>query len=218
MRKAHEIGEINITMQAKRLGLIENKTVRRLGGTTDHYVDVRIIAATNKDLNKSIQDNTFREDLYYRLKVFQMTLPPLRDRKEDIPLLIRHFIHQFNVQFRKNIEGISPEAEELLIDYKWPGNVRELRNVIERAIILETNSIIHVESLPGEIRKDQVSGVQSISPYQITIPDTGIKFSEIEKHIIKQALIKANYNQTKAARLIGVSRDSLRYKKKKYRL
>lgn len=213
-----EIGEITISMQAKLLGLIENKTIRRLGGTTDHYVDVRIIAATNKDLNKSIKDNSFREDLYYRLKVFQMTLPPLRERKEDIPLLIRHFILQFNIQFRKDIKGISPEAEELLIEYEWPGNVRELRNVIERAIILETNDTIQVESLPGEIRKDQPAVSQSVSPYHIVIPNGGIKFSEIEKNIIKQALIKANYNQTKAAKLIGVSRDSLRYKKKKYRL
>jgi DNA-binding NtrC family response regulator len=147
-----EIGEINIALQVKLLGIIENKTARRLGGTADHQVDVRIIAATNKDLKKSIQEKSFREDLYYRLKVFQMTLPSLRERKEDIPLLIHHFIKLFAVHFRKSVQGITSEAEKLLVKYDWPGNIRELRNVIERAIILETGETIQVESLPGEIK------------------------------------------------------------------
>jgi DNA-binding NtrC family response regulator len=213
-----EIGEINIALQVKLLGIIENKTARRLGGTADHQVDVRIIAATNKDLKKSIQEKSFREDLYYRLKVFQMTLPSLRERKEDIPPLIHHFIKLFAVHFRKSVQGITSEAEKLLVKYDWPGNIRELRNVIERAIILETGETIQVESLPGEIRGKTTPFEKGILPYDFEIPESGISLLDLEKSLIKQALQKANYNQTRAAQLLGVSRDSLRYKKKKYQL
>ncbi|NOY58045.1 MAG: sigma-54-dependent Fis family transcriptional regulator [Calditrichaeota bacterium] len=213
-----EIGEINVSLQVKLLGIIENKITRRLGGTNNRHVDVRIIAATNKNLEESIIEKTFREDLYYRLKVFTITLPTLRERKEDIPLLIRHFINFFNVQFKKNIKTISADAEKLLIKYDWPGNVREMRNVIERAIILETSENIRAESLPGEIRNNNAPRAEGKSLYDLVIPETGIVLHEIEKSIIKQALEKTNFNQTRAAQLLGVSRDSLRYKKKKYHL
>ena len=147
-----EIGEINLPTQVKLLSVLENRIIRRLGGTVDIPVDIRIISATNKELKKSIEQKTFREDLYYRLKVFQIDLPPLRERKEDIPQLTQHYINQFNIQFRKNVRNIHPDAEKLLIHYEWPGNIRELRNVIERAILLENSTSIQIESLPSEIK------------------------------------------------------------------
>ncbi len=213
-----EIGDIHISLQVKLLGIIENKTVRRLGGTADLQVDVRIIAATNKDLQKAIIEKTFREDLFYRLKVFQITIPSLKERQQDISLLIAHFIDSFNIQFRKSIKGISAEAEKHLIKYTWPGNIRELKNVIERAMILETGEYINIESLPIEIRNEQipVSNNDCLSNFQI--PEKGFSLLEVEKSLIKQALQKTNYNQTKAAKLLGISRDSVRYKQKKYNL
>ncbi|RMF61698.1 MAG: sigma-54-dependent Fis family transcriptional regulator [Calditrichaeota bacterium] len=216
-----EIGEINFALQVKLLGVIENRTVRRLGGTTDINVDVRIIAATNRDLEEAIAQKTFREDLYYRLKVFQLTLPPLRERKEDIPELIQHFIQSFSNHFRKQVKGITKEAEELLVNYDWPGNIRELRNVIERAVILESDEYIHTESLPVEIRSKPTQKsvrVTSGDFYDIEIPDEGISLAELEKVLLEKALEKTNYNQSKAARLLGITRDSFRSKKKRYKL
>lgn len=213
-----EIGAINLSAQAKLLGIIENKTVRRLGGINDLVINVRIIAATNRDLEESVKEQTFREDLYYRLKVFQMILPTLRERKEDIPLLISYFINLFNVQFRKDIRGITKEAEKYLIGYDWPGNVRELRNVIERAIILESDQKIQIDNLPGEIGNGYKLLSKDIYSYQFEIPKEGFSLKEFEKMLIKQALRTTNNNQTRAARLLGISRDSLRYKKKKYHL
>jgi len=142
-----EIGEINLTTQIKLLNVLENRYVRRLGGTADIPVNVRIIAATNKDILHSIKSKTFREDLYYRLKVFQLTIPPLRERKEDIPGLIQHFISLFNLRFGKKVNCIEEDVKQILLRYNWPGNVRELRNVMERAIILETNSTLCMKDL-----------------------------------------------------------------------
>jgi DNA-binding NtrC family response regulator len=213
-----EIGEINLPTQVKLLSVLENRIIRRLGGTVDIPVDIRIISATNKDLKKSIEQKTFREDLYYRLKVFQIDLPPLRERKEDIPQLTQHYINQFNIQFRKNVRNIHPDAEKLLIHYEWPGNIRELRNVIERAILLENSTSIQIESLPSEIKNASAFEYQSINPYQFIIPDIGISLDELEKQIIKQALDKTNNNQSRASRLLGISRDTLRYKQKKHKL
>jgi DNA-binding NtrC family response regulator len=213
-----EIGEINLPTQVKLLSVLENRIIRRLGGTVDIPVDIRIISATNKELKKSIEQKTFREDLYYRLKVFQIDLPPLRERKEDIPQLTQHYINQFNIQFRKNVRNIHPDAEKLLIHYEWPGNIRELRNVIERAILLENSTSIQIESLPSEIKNASAFEYQSINPYQFIIPDIGITLDELEKQIIKQALDKTNNNQSRASRLLGISRDTLRYKQKKHKL
>ena len=213
-----EIGATSLSVQAKLLGIIENKTFRRLGGTKDLIVNIRIIAATNKDLEKSVNNASFREDLYYRLKVFKITLPPLRKHKKDIPLLIDYFIESFNNQFRKNIRGITKEAENFLMEYDWPGNVRELRNVIERAIILESAQDIQKESLPAEIRNGVGIRSNIRSSSQFEIPETGFSLSEFEKMLVKQALIRTNNNQSQAARILGITRDSLRYRKKKYHL
>ena len=219
-----EIGEINLSTQVKLLGVIENRVVRRLGGNSDIPVDIRIIAATNKDLKKSIENRSFREDLYYRLKVFQINLPPLRDHKEDIPVLAEYFISGFNQQFRKNVRGVDAAARELLEQYHWPGNTRELRNVIERGVILENGERLQVESLPGEIVHPEV--MKATEPAKEKRAETkgpqpfadGTSLFDIEKQLLVQALEKAGNNQSKAARILGISRDTLRYRMKKYEL
>ena len=227
-----EIGEINQATQIKLLGVLENRVVRRLGGTVNIPVDIRIIAATNRDLIKAVDEKSFREDLYYRLKVFQLTLPSLRERKEDIPNLAKYFIGYFNNQFQKNITNMSNSVRQLLMMYSWPGNIRELRNVIERAVILENMSTLQAESLPGEIVSLAENIISSIpisnetyikrekpqSAYEIIIPPEGLSLYEVEKQIIIQALQKSDNNQTKTSKLLGISRDVLRYKIKKYRL
>jgi transcriptional regulator with PAS, ATPase and Fis domain len=220
-----EIGEVNQATQVKLLGVIENRTIRRLAGTTDIPVDIRIIAATNKNLEKSIADKSFREDLYYRLKVFQIAVPPLREHFEDITPLADHFIHQFNIQFRKRIRTVEPGARDLLETYDWPGNIRELRNVIERAVILENSDTIQIENLPSEIvnpglEKRRVLPVPENDPQgpEVDLLPEGSSLYELEKHAIIRALEKTAYNQTKASRLLGITRDTLRYKMKKYLL
>ena len=227
-----EIGEINQTTQIKLLGVLENRQFRRLGGTLNIPVDTRIIAATNKDLKKAVEEKTFREDLYYRLKVFQISIPPLREHKEDVPLLADYFIKYYNIQFQKNISNIQPEAKNLLTQYNWPGNIRELRNVIERAVILENTSILQDESLPGEIislhkppenganglSTDYLPGENRLSINGFELPHEGLSLFEMEKQIIKKALENSDYNQTKASKLLRISRDTLRYKIKKYKL
>lgn len=219
-----EIGEINHTTQVKLLGVLENRVIRRLGGTKDIPVNVRIIAATNKNLKESIERKTFREDLYYRLQVFQIEIPPLRERREDIPPLLNYYLSFFNKSFLKNVTAIDPYVEKILMQYNWPGNVRELRNVMERAVILETGDTLQVSSLPAEIAgiydkkiskpPNQLKGTS----YLFDIPDEGISFEELEKEAIQKALVKAGYNQTLASKLLRISRDTLRYKKKKYKL
>ncbi|MCK5730444.1 MAG: sigma-54-dependent Fis family transcriptional regulator [Draconibacterium sp.] len=212
-----EIGEINQATQIKLLGVLENRTILRLGRTKEIPVDVRIIAATNKNIKESIENKTFREDLYYRLQIFQIEIPPLSKRKEDITPLLDFFIAMFNDMFRKKIKSIDPDARKLLEHYNWPGNVRELRNVVERAVILQSGSTLQVSSLPGEINNIQPLKNNSTG-YFFNFPEEGIVLDDVEKQIIMQALQMSNYNQTKASKLLGVSRDTLRYKQKKYKL
>ncbi len=213
-----EIGEINLATQVKLLSVLENRTIKRVGGTVDIPVDIRIVAATNQDLKKSIEQKTFREDLYYRLKVFQIDIPPLREHKDDIPLLISYFIAQFNSQFHKNIVGVDRNTAELMLHYQWPGNIRELRNVMERAIILEKDDIIRVENLPYEISNTAPIITNPDTSYIFELPDERISLEDLEKQAILQALQKTGYNQTKASKMLGISRDTLRYKKKKHNL
>jgi two-component system, NtrC family, response regulator AtoC len=221
-----EIGEVNHATQVKLLSVLENKIVRRLGGTADIPVEIRIIAATNKDLKKSVEEKEFREDLYYRLKVFQITLPPLREHKEDISPLAKLFLCQFNTQFRKSITTIESSAIQVLNNYKWPGNVRELRNVIERAVILETNSVLHIENLPGEIinlSNEIIPDIREIDKKPGIVNndkqvDNSASLYDMEKQAIINALEKTRYNQVRASRLLGITRDTLRYKMKKYSL
>lgn len=212
-----EIGEIQQTTQIKLLNVLENRVLRRLGGTTDIPVDIRIIAATNKDLKKSVDEKKFREDLYYRLKVFQIKIPALREHKKDIRELINHYIKLFNTQFGKNIKAAGPAVVDLMMQYNWPGNIRELRNVMERAVILETEDELTKESLPGEIRNHSKEPADC-NPYNFSIPAEGFSLEKFEQQLIKQALERTENNQTQAAKLLGISRDTLRYKKKKHKL
>ncbi len=216
-----EIGDIKPATQAKLLRVIEDKTFKRVGGLKDIVVNVRIIAATNKNLESAVKDGSFRADLYYRLKVIPIFIPPMRERKEDVIPLAMHYIRLFNREFKKNVKGISPEAEKLLVDYPWYGNTRELKNVIERICILEDTDVIYPEHIPSEI-VDYV-GTAEVSSAEdekapFNIPPEGLSLKNVEKDLIMKALQMVNGNQTRAARLLGISRDALRYKMQKFGL
>ena len=215
-----EIAEISPGVQAKLLKFIENRSFKRVGGIKDIYVDVRIIAATNKDLRSVVEQGKFREDLYFRLKVIPIHLPPLRERREDVPLLAEFFIQRFNRELRKQVGGISKEAIELLVAYHWPGNIRELRNVIERIMLLESDPVILPQHLPQEIRARSTMPRDTGVLMKITdsIPDDGISMEDLERELLKRALFKAEGNQTRAAKLLDLSRDTLRYRMKKFGL
>jgi transcriptional regulator with PAS, ATPase and Fis domain len=214
-----EIGDIHLTVQAKLLRALEEKTFKRVGGLKDIKVNVRIVATTNKkDLEGAVKEGDFRADLYYRLKVFPIYIPPLRERKEDVIPLAMHYLKNFNTEFKKNVTAISPEVEKLLMDYPWYGNARELRNIIERVCILEDTDIICPEHLPSEIVTRSESEMESAESGMIDLPDEGLTLKSVEKNLISQALKKADGNQTKAAKLLGISRDALRYKMQKFHL
>jgi DNA-binding NtrC family response regulator len=212
-----EIGDTKPSTQAKLLRVIEDKTFKRIGGTKDIRVDVRVMAATNKNIEEAVKSGSFREDLYYRLKVIPIHLPPLRERREDILPLANYLIKEFNREFRKKVEGIAPMAQKFLTQYFWPGNVRELRNVIERAILLESEDIILAEHLPVEIMVRPTEEKQ-IGGLSIRIPRDGLSIDDVERNLIKQALDITHGNQTKAARLLNISRDALRYRIQKFKL
>ena len=210
-----EIGELPPFLQVKLLRVVQEKTFRRIGGAEDIKVDVRIISATNQDLAQKVKNGTFREDLYYRLNVIPVEIPPLRERNEDIPLLTSYFIEKYSKEFKKEIKKISPYAIQLLMKYPFPGNVRELENIIERSVALETTNIILPENLvmPGAGRIDEDAGLSA------GIPEEGVNLNEeltrIERLLIKKALQKTNGSKTKAAKLLNVSFDSLRYRLEK---
>ncbi|MEA3427684.1 MAG: sigma-54 dependent transcriptional regulator [Thermodesulfobacteriota bacterium] len=210
-----EIGELPPFLQVKLLRVVQEKTFRRIGGAEDVKVDVRIISATNQELEQRVKDGHFREDLYYRLNVIPVKIPPLKERNEDIPLLTNYFIEKYSKKFEKEIKKISPYALQLLMKYPFPGNVRELENIIERSVALETTNIILPENLvmPGEGRIDEDAGLSA------GIPEEGVnlneKLTKIERLLIKKALQKANGSKTKAAKLLNISFDSLRYRLEK---
>ncbi|MFB3786395.1 MAG: sigma-54-dependent transcriptional regulator [bacterium] len=210
----NEIGDIEASVQAKLLQFLENKVFRRIGSTRERMVDVRVITATNKDLEKAVEDGQFRRDLFYRLNVIPIEVPPLHQRMEDIPALIEHFLEQFRSEFSKPHLEITPEAVDLLIHYSWPGNVRELRNCLERAVLLGREGLITVDSLPAEIvrqsRKNRLT--------QDTLARLQSPLEEQEKRMILEALDHAGWNQSKASRLLRISRDTLRYRMKKYQI
>lgn len=214
-----EIGEIPLTLQAKLLRVLEEQTFRRLGGLKDINLDLRVIAATNKNLREAVNEGAFRQDLYFRLNVIHITIPQLRERPEDIAPLANFFVEHYNRKFKRHIEGISPEAMDMLERHDWPGNVRELRNAIERAMILEDSAFITAQSLPMSISR-QAPGTTSatIDSYPRIIPDTGMSLEDNEKRLLMQALEKTGGNQTQAARLLRITRDTLRYKMKKFDL
>ena len=215
-----EISEMHINMQSKFLRVLEDQTFRRVGGVKDISVNVQVVASTNRNLETSVSEGKFREDLYYRLSVVPIVIPPLRERKEDIPILVEHFIQRYNVQFRKNVKGITPEGMKLLINYSWPGNVRELKNAIERAMILVDRDTIDVQELPIRILDPGAAATLSrvSGDHLVKLPIEGAGLELIEKELIQQALQYANNNKTKAAKLLKISRDTLRYKVKKHNL
>jgi DNA-binding NtrC family response regulator len=213
----NEIGDMGVGLQAKLLRFLEDKVFRRVGGTRDLQVNVRIIAASNRDLDQAVREGHFREDLYYRLKVIPLEMPPLRERPEDIELLTAHFVDHFNAELRKSTRGFTAEAIEILKRYPWPGNVRELRNVVERAMILENKEYLGAEDLEPSIRdagKSDGAGVNPGSP-RFTLPEEGIGLQQVEDEMVQQAMERTGGNQTQAAALLQISRDALRYKMKK---
>ncbi len=213
-----EIGDMKLNTQAKLLKVLENKTFKRIGGVKDIVVDVRIIAATNKNLDSEVKNGNFREDLYFRLKIVPINLPPLRERGEDILLLARYFITQYNKEFRKNFKGLTRETEKIFLEYYWPGNVRELKNIIERVMILESDEYIKPEHLPVEMLSGEGALGSNTGDLDFDIPNGGLDIELVEKKLIMKALEKTRGNQTKAARLLNLSRDALRYRMQKFGL
>lgn len=211
-----EIGEIPLMLQAKLLRVLEEQTFRRLGGLKDIQLDVRVVAATNRNLKEAVKEEAFRQDLYFRLNVIHIQIPPLRDRREDVLPLARFFIKHYNEKFRRQIEGLTPEAEQLLLHHDWPGNVREVRNAIERAMILEDSSNITPASLPLSLTGTTEMSAPS-APVE-AFPEGGVSLQETEKQLLIRALEKTGGNQTQAARLLRITRDTLRYKMKKFNL
>jgi len=215
----NEIGEMRLDLQAKLLHLIEEKSLRRIGGTRELAVDVRIIAATNRDLASAAEGGTFRRDLYYRLKVFPIHIAPLRARPEDILPLARCFMARFSCDMRREVTTLTPEVEACLLAYRWPGNIRELRNVIERAMILTGDSTIRLEQLPPEIAGTPAAGPPSAAAGpSMVLPSEGLRLEEVERDLVRQALEATGGNQVRAARLLGISRDALRTRMKKFGL
>ena len=214
-----EIGDMPASLQAKLLRFLEEKAFRRVGGTKDIRVDVRIIAATNRHLRGLVADGRFREDLFYRLNVFPVTLPPLRERPEDIPLLAEHFIRQYNREFRKEVTGIDSAALAAIQAHTWPGNVREMKNIFERVMLLSAGSRLTLVDLPAEI-KTPVAAAAGVSgpPTVIEFGPEGIDIHEVERMLVRRALELTRGNQSRAAALLHISRDQLRYRMQKYGL
>lgn len=209
-----EIGDMSRAAQAKILRFLEDSTFRRVGGTSDLKVDVRVIAATNRNLEHAVAERSFREDLYYRLKVIPVTVPPLRDRPEDIEPLAAYFVDKLATELRRSPPGIPKETRQLLETYSWPGNVRELRNVLERILILEDADELLPEHLPPEIRNGGKRSQQDENA--IRLPVDGVRLADVEADLIRQALARTGGNVSRAARLLGVSRDTLRYRLEKH--
>ncbi len=205
-----EIGEMTMALQSKLLRFLEEKTFKRVGGLNDVRVDVRVVAATNRNLDEEVKANRFREDLFYRLQVMPIALPALRERQGDIPLLAAFFVDRFNTEFKKRVRGLSPAALALLEQYQWPGNVREMRNAIERAMLLADRDRLEPQ--------DFTTLTRTVSPTQFTLPPEGVDIEDVERQLLVQALERVKGNQTQAAQLLGINRDQVRYRIEKFGL
>jgi len=214
-----EIGEMDISLQVKLLRVLEDRKIRRLGGNRNIDINVRIIAATNADLKGALERKDFREDLYYRLNVFPIHIPPLRERREDIPILLEYFLQRFSKEFNRSMRGFSRDALDLVMRYHWPGNVRELRNVVERICIMHNVEKILPAHLPREIWGE---APQSEMPFSYEIPPEGIVLDDVvgqvEKELVEKAFLITGGNVAKTARILNVPRGTLRYKLEKYQL
>lgn len=229
-----EIGELSPLLQAKLLRVLEDQVIRRVGGVRDIQVDVRVIAASNRDLEREVREGRFRQDLYYRLAIISIFLPALRERKEDILPLVDFFLAHYNKKFRKSVQGLNEETRRLLLNYDWPGNVRELKNALERAMILEDGSLLKPDDLPFSVasgRSGPVSGENQVftpsdaqpAPGKrrlppLSIPEGGTSLEDVEHALVELALQQSHGNQIRAAKLLNISRDALRYKMKKFGL
>jgi DNA-binding NtrC family response regulator len=207
-----EIGDLNISMQAKILRALQEREIMRVGGTRPIKVDVRVITATNRDLEAMVKDGRFREDLYYRLNIIPIVIPPLRNRRDDIPALVDFFIAKHVAGSHRPIRGLTPGARNLIMSYSWPGNVRQLESAIERAILLCEGNEIEVEDLPVEIRQEGTSA----AAFNFKLPPEGISFDEVERSLITQAMEQTNWNITRAAKLLGLSFRTLQYRLEKF--
>jgi DNA-binding NtrC family response regulator len=228
-----EIGELAPLLQAKLLRVLEDQVIRRVGGVRDLQVDVRVIAASNRDLERAVREGEFRQDLFYRLAIISVFLPSLREHKEDIVPLVEFFIDRYNRKFKKAVRGISQETRKLLLRHDWPGNVRELKNAIERAMILEETDCLRPDYLPFAVGRraagltafEATSGTSGSTTLpngrslpRLSIPEGGTSLEEVERTLVEMALQQVGGNQTQAARLLDISRDALRYKLKKFGL
>jgi len=207
-----EIGDLNISMQAKLLRALQEREIMRVGGTRPIRVDVRVVAATNRDLEAMVKDGRFREDLYYRLNIIPIVIPPLRNRRDDIPPLVDFFISKHLSGSHRPIRGLTPGARNLIMSYSWPGNVRQLESAIERAILLCEGNEIEVEDLPVEIRQEGTSA----SAFNFKLPPEGISFDDVERSLITQAMEQTNWNITRSAKLLGLSFRTLQYRLEKF--
>jgi two-component system, NtrC family, response regulator AtoC len=210
-----EIGDLPPGGQAKLLRLLESKTFRRVGGVAELRADVRVLAATNVDLEERVSEGRFRSDLFFRLNVVRLRIPPLREHAEDVPLLTAHFVVRFNQELKRSVRGVSSTALDALQAHHWPGNIRELRNVIERAFILHAAlEELRPEHLPPELRG--AAPVRKAEKSVPAVPADGLVLDDVERKLIREALERAAGNQSKAARLLGISRDTLRYRLRKH--
>jgi transcriptional regulator with PAS, ATPase and Fis domain len=201
-----EVGEIALASQAKLLRCLQERSFKRVGGTRDIKVDVRVIAATNRSLDAMVKEGTFREDLFYRLNVIPIAIPPLRERKEDILPLARHFLAEANRTFHKTVKRFAPDTEVLLLGYAWPGNVRELKNLVERLVILSTGESIDAHSMPPQFSRTP----EGRAPEET--PATARTLAAIERAYIVKVMQQANGNKSEAAKILGITRQTLRKK------
>ena len=234
-----EIGELSPLLQAKLLRVLEDQVIRRVGGVRDMQVDVRVIAASNRDLERAVREGHFRQDLYYRLAIISIFLPPLRERREDVPALVTFFLDHYNRKFRKSVQGLTEETRQLLMNYDWPGNVRELKTALERGMILEEGTLLKPDVLPFSVASGksgtsatgtstmEASAPQTQDSFEgkrkrllpaLSIPEGGTSLEEVEHALVEMALRQSHGNQIKAAKLLDISRDALRYKMKKFGL
>jgi len=197
-------------LQAKLLRFLEEKTFKRVGGLNDIRVDVRVVAATNRNLEREVSTGKFREDLFYRLQVMPIALPPLRERAGDVPRLASYYIDLFNREFKRHVRGLSPEAQAMLENYAWPGNVREMRNAIERAMLLVDHDWLEP--------RDFTTLTRTVAPTEFKLPPEGVSLDDVERQLVVQALERAGGNQTQAGQLLGINRDQVRYRIEKFGL
>ena len=215
-----EIGEMSVAMQIKLLRFLQERVFYRIGGRDQVISNCRIIAATNRDLEKAVESGSFREDLFYRLNVIQIRMPTLRGRKEDIPLLAQHFLEKYSAENKKFIRGIEPQALEALMQYEWPGNIRELQNIIERGVVLSRLDMIVLEDLPKKLQNNflKSDGEEKPPEDQEFLELSGMPLAELERIAVLKALKSENWNQTRAAKRLGITRRQLRTKMEKYQL